>query len=343
MKKFLAIFMALMLALTCMAVFTACTESGTEAGTAAGTEAATDAGTEAATDAGTEAATEAATDAKTEAATDAATEAPAEGEVATDAAGDAETEASTEKTENAETEAATEAGTEADTTVDTEGENVLKMGTNAYFQPYEYYENEKIIGIDAEIAAAIAEKLGMKLEIVDMQFDSILTAVNEGSVDFGMAGMTITDERKEEVDFSISYANGKQMVIVKNDSPIASLDDLCAENATYKVGVQLGTTGDIYATDEFGAERVTTYSNGNEAVLALIGGDVDCVIIDNEPAKALIAANEGLKLLDTAYADEDYAICVKKGNSELLEKIDAAILELTEEGKIDEILDKYIK
>ena len=335
MKKFLAIFMALMLALTCMAVFTACTESGTEAGTAAGTEAATDAGTEAAT--------EAATDAKTEAATDAATEAPAEGEVATDAAGDAETEASTEKTENAETEAATEAGTEADTTVDTEGENVLKMGTNAYFQPYEYYENEKIIGIDAEIAAAIAEKLGMKLEIVDMQFDSILTAVNEGSVDFGMAGMTITDERKEEVDFSISYANGKQMVIVKNDSPIASLDDLCAENATYKVGVQLGTTGDIYATDEFGAERVTTYSNGNEAVLALIGGDVDCVIIDNEPAKALIAANEGLKLLDTAYADEDYAICVKKGNSELLEKIDAAILELTEEGKIDEILDKYIK
>jgi len=331
MKKFLAVFMALMLALTCMAVFTACTESGTENGTEAGTAA----GTEAATDAKTEAAT----DAKTEAATDAATEAPAEGEVATDAAGDAETEASTEKTENAETEAATEAGT----TVDTEGENVLKMGTNAYFQPYEYYENEKIVGIDAEIAAAIAEKLGMKLEIVDMQFDSILTAVNEGSVDFGMAGMTITDERKEEVDFSISYANGKQMVIVKNDSPIASLDDLCAENATYKVGVQLGTTGDIYATDEFGAERVTTYSNGNEAVLALIGGDVDCVIIDNEPAKALIAANEGLKLLETAYADEDYAICVKKGNSELLEKINTAILELTEEGKIDEILDKYIK
>ena len=220
---------------------------------------------------------------------------------------------------------------------------VIKMATNAYFQPYEFYQDGKIVGIDAEIAAAIAEKLGMTLEIVDMEFDSIITAVNEGSVDFGMAGMTVTEDRLLEVDFSISYANGVQTIIVKEDSPITSVDDLFAEGASYKVGVQLGTTGDIYATGDFGSENVTTYSNGNEAVLALLGGSVDCVIIDNEPAKALVAANEGLKTLETAYANEDYAICVKKGNSELLAKIDQAIKELTADGTIDTIVAKYIK
>ena len=243
------------------------------------------------------------------------------------------------------TEAATEAGTDASTEGDADAAEkpVLKMGTNAYFKPYEYYEGEKIIGIDAEIAAAIAEKLGMTLQIVDMEFDSILTAVNEGSVDFGMAGMTITEDRLKEVDFSISYANGVQAIIVPEGSPITCADDLYAEGTSYKVGVQLGTTGDIYATDDFGADRVTTYSNGNEAVLALIGGSVDCVIIDNEPAKALVAANAGLKILDTAYANEDYALCVKKGNTELLGKIDVAIMELIEDGSIDAIVAKYIK
>ena len=186
--------------------------------------------------------------------------------------------------------------TVADTTAapDTTEKPVLKMGTNAYFQPYEFYEGEKIVGIDAEIAAAIAEKLGMTLEIVDMEFDSILTAVNEGSVDFGMAGMTITEDRLLEVDFSISYANGVQAIIVPEGSAITCVDDLYADGTSYKVGVQLGTTGDIYATDDFGSENVTTFSNGNEAILALIGGSVDCVIIDNEPAKALVAANSGL-------------------------------------------------
>ena len=252
-------------------------------------------------------------------------------------------------TEAAKNDAATTAPatTEAATTEEADEDDgvkpVLKMGTNAYFQPYEYYDGETIVGIDAEIAAAIAEKLGMTLEIVDMEFDSILTAVNEGSVDFGMAGMTITEDRLLEVDFSISYANGVQAIIVPEGSAITSVDDLYAEGASYKVGVQLGTTGDIYATDDFGSENVTTYSNGNEAVLALIGGSVDCVIIDNEPAKALVAANSGLKILETAYANEDYAICVKKGNSELLGKIDAAIMELTEDGTIAAIVAKYIK
>ncbi len=255
--------------------------------------------------------------------------------VGCDADNDGKTETNADDTQ-AEAENGTDAGNETE-------KPVLKMGTNAYFKPYEYYEGETIIGIDAEIAAAIAEKLGMTLEIVDMEFDSILTAVNESSVDFGMAGMTITEDRLLEVDFSISYANGVQSIIVKEDSAITSVDDLYAEGASYKVGVQLGTTGDIYATDDFGASNVTTYSNGNEAVLALLGGSVDCVIIDNEPAKALVAANPGLKILETAYANEDYAICVKKGNSDLLGKLDAAILELTADGTIAAIVAKYIK
>lgn len=245
------------------------------------------------------------------------------------------------KDTTSDTKADTVAQTEAETDAKTET-NVIKMATNAYFKPYEYYEGDKIIGIDAEIAEKIAEKLGMTLEIVDMDFNSILTAVNEGSVDFGMAGMTVTEDRLEEVDFSVSYANGVQSVIVKEGSPITSVDDLYAEGASYKIGTQLGTTGDSYSTDDFGADNVVGFNNGNEAVLALLGDSVDCVIIDNEPAKAFVAANEGLKILDTSYADEDYAICVKKGNSELLDKLNAAIVELTDDGTIEGIVNKYI-
>ena len=231
-------------------------------------------------------------------------------------------------------------------TTTTEGESekkpVLKMATNAYFQPYEFYKDGQIVGIDAEIAAAIAEYLGYELVIEDMEFDTIITAVKEGSVDFGMAGMTVTSDRLLEIDFSNSYATGVQSVIVKNDSAITKVDDLFADGATYKAGVQQGTTDDIYATGDLGENRVTPYNNANNAVLALIGGDVDCVIIDNEPAKALVAANSGLKILDTSYADEDYAICVQKGNTELLNKINEAIVALTKDGTIDKIVAKYI-
>ncbi len=220
---------------------------------------------------------------------------------------------------------------------------VLKMGTNAYFKPYEYYEGEDIVGIDAEIAKAIADYLGYELVIEDMEFDSIITAVKAGSVDFGMAGMTITEDRLKDVNFSISYATGVQSIIVKSGSPIKSVDDLYAEGANYKIGVQLGTTGDIYATDDFGSENVTQYPNANNATIALLGGDVDCVIIDNEPAKALVADNEGLEILETSYADEDYAICVDKANEALLAKIDEAILALTADGTIEAIVAKYIK
>ena len=219
----------------------------------------------------------------------------------------------------------------------------LKMATNAYFQPYEFYKDGKIVGIDAEIAAAIAKYLDMELVIEDMEFDTIITAVKEGSVDFGMAGMTITSDRLLEVNFTNSYATGVQSIIVKEGSSITHVDDLFADGASQKVGVQLGTTGDIYASGDLGEDRVTQYNNGNNAVLALLGGDVDCVIIDNEPAKALVAANSGLKILDTSYADEDYAICVSKENTELLKKLNEAIVALTRDGTIDAIVAKYIK
>ena len=222
---------------------------------------------------------------------------------------------------------------------ETADKKVLKMGTNAAFPPYESKEGDEFVGIDVEIAQAIAAELGYELEIVDMEFDSIITAVNQGEVDFGMAGMTVTEERLQEVDFTVSYATGVQSVIVKEDSAIASIDDL----ADKKIGVQLGTTGDIYASGDYGEENVIKYGKGADAVIALNGGDVEAVIIDNEPAKAFVAENTGLKILDTEYAVEDYAIAIKKGNTELLDSINEALETLTANGTIDTIIAKFIK
>lgn len=214
----------------------------------------------------------------------------------------------------------------------------LTMATNAAFPPYEFYENETIVGIDAEIAGKIAEKLGMKLEIIDTEFGSIVAGVQTGKYDMGMAGMTVTEERKASVDFTTSYATGIQSIIVTGESVIATLDDLAGK----KIGVQQDTTGHIYAADEFGDEMVIPFNKGADAVEALKTGKVDCVIIDNEPAKSFIAANEGLKILDSDYAVEDYAICIAKENTELLEKVNKALEELIADGSVKAIVDKYI-
>ncbi len=216
---------------------------------------------------------------------------------------------------------------------------VLTMATNAYFPPYEYYEGDNIVGIDAEIAQAVADKLGLTLKIEDMEFDSIITAVSTGKADMGLAGMTVTEERKQNVNFSDTYATGVQVVIVPEDSDIASVDDLAGK----KIGVQLSTTGDIYCTDDFGEENVEEYNKGNDAVMALKSGKVDAVVIDNEPAKSYVEANEGLKILDTEYVTEEYAAALNKNNTELLEQINKALAELKSEGKLDEIINKYIK
>lgn len=187
-------------------------------------------------------------------------------------------------------------GVEHDLVFQENAENldVIKMGTNAEFPPYEYYTNNEIVGIDAEVAAAIADKLGMKLEIVDMAFDSVITSVQTGKVDFGMAGLTVTEERLENVNFTSSYATGVQVVIVREDSDITSVDDLFAGEKVYKIGVQTSTTGDIFATGDLedeGLAEVQRYNKGADAVAALISGKIDCVIIDNEPAEEFVAAN----------------------------------------------------
>jgi polar amino acid transport system substrate-binding protein len=212
------------------------------------------------------------------------------------------------------------------------------MATNATFPPYEYYDGDDIAGIDAEIAAAIADKLGLELKIEDMEFDSIITAVQNGKADIGLAGMTVTDERKQNVNFSETYATGIQSIIVPEDSDIASVDDLEGK----KIGVQLSTTGDIYATDDYGADNVEEYNKGADAVMALTQGKVDAVIIDNEPAKQFIANNDGLKILDTEYVEEEYAAAISKDNTALLDAVNEAMEELKADGTIQEILDKYI-
>ncbi|MBR0410305.1 MAG: amino acid ABC transporter substrate-binding protein [Eubacterium sp.] len=220
----------------------------------------------------------------------------------------------------------------------TVNDGVLTMATNAQFPPYEFYDGSNIVGIDAEIAKAVADKLGLELKIEDMEFNSIIGSVQSGKVDMGLAGMTVTEERKQSVNFTESYATGIQSIIVKEGSDIKTVDDLTGK----KIGVQLSTTGDIYATDDYGEENVEKYNKGADAVQALITDKVDCVIIDNQPAKAFVADNEGLKILDTEYTTEEYAACLSKDNEALLKAVDGAIKELKEDGTIQSILDKYI-
>lgn len=247
-------------------------------------------------------------------------------------------------------------------------DNKLVMATNAAFPPYEYKEGDKFVGIDVEIAQAIAEKLGMELVIEDVDFGAVLTGVAEGKYDMGMAGITVTDERKQNMDFSDTYATGIQVIIVKDGSSIKSLNDLfefdaegnptALKNPDIKIGVQENTTGDIYSSsaiadwgfndlnddDSVKTDRVVRYKTGAEAVSALKSDKVDCVIIDNEPAKSFVAANDGIHILEgeNEYAVEDYAICVDKGNTELLTKINKALAELKADGTIDKIIEKYI-
>ena len=221
----------------------------------------------------------------------------------------------------------------------------LHMSTNAAFPPYEMTTDDgKFEGIDVEVAAAIAEKLGLELVVDDMGFDAALTAVQQGQSDIAMAGITVTEERQKVMDFSDSYATGIQVVIVKEDSPIATVDDLA--NAGM-IGCQKATTGYIYCSDTvenggYGEDHVTAYETGAVAVQALVNGQVDAVVIDNEPAKNYVAANEGLKILDTEFAVEDYAIAVQKDNTQLLDAVNAAMAELKADGTFQAIVDKYI-
>ena len=234
--------------------------------------------------------------------------------------------------------ASSEAASAAELTTVTPGK--LTMSTNAAFPPYESTDdNGNFVGIDIDVAAAIAEKLGLELQVDDMDFDAALLAAQNGKSDMVMAGVTVTEDRQLVMDFSDSYATGIQSIIVKEDSDIASPDDL----ADKMIGTQRGTTGYIYCSDDFGDEHVTPYDNGLTAVQALVNGQVDAVVIDNAPAKEFVEANPGLKILDTAYAEEDYAIGVAKGNTAMLDAINGALEELKNDGTLQAIVDKHIK
>ena len=238
--------------------------------------------------------------------------------------------------EAASSEAASETETAELSTVEP---GKLIMSTNAAFPPYEMTtDSGEFEGIDIETAQAIADKLGLELQIDDMDFDAALLAVQLGKADMVMAGVTVTDERQNVMDFTDSYATGIQSIIVKEDSDIASVDDLAGK----KIGTQRGTTGYLYCSDDFGDENVVAYDNGLTAVQMLNNGQVDCVVIDNAPAKEFIAANPGLKLLDTAYVEESYAIGVGKGNTELKDAINTALEELKADGTLQAIVGKYI-
>ena len=219
----------------------------------------------------------------------------------------------------------------------------LHMSTNAAFPPYEMVKDDGTFeGIDVEVAAAIAEKLGLELVVDDMGFDAALLAAQNGQSDIVMAGVTVTEERAAVMEFSDSYATGVQVVIVKEGS------DVTMENLGEKmIGCQKATTGYIYASDTpenggYGEDHVIAYETGALAVEALKNGQVDCVIIDNEPAKAYVAANEGLTILDGEWVTEDYAIGMKKGNTALLEAVNNAMAELKADGTFQKIVDKYI-
>ncbi|EFB75527.1 transporter substrate-binding domain-containing protein [Subdoligranulum variabile] len=244
--------------------------------------------------------------------------------------------------EAASTEEATSEAAAAEVTTVTPGK--LTMSTNAAFPPYEMTADDgSFEGIDVEIAQAIADKLDLELQIDDMDFDAALLAAQNGKSDMVMAGVTVTDERQTVMDFSDTYANGIQVVIVPEDSDITSIDDMTGK----MIGVQRGTTGDLYCSDTvenggFGEENVTPYDNGLTAVQALMNGQVDCVVIDNAPAQEFVKANPGLKILDTEYANEEYAIGVAKGNTQLLDAINGALAELKADGTVQSIIDKYI-
>jgi len=226
-----------------------------------------------------------------------------------------------------------------------EEKKVLTMATEATFEPYEFYDGEEIVGIDVDIAKAIAEKLGYELEVVDIAFDAIIPSVQTGKYDFGAAGMTVTEERLEQINFTDSYATGVQVVIVKEDSPITSVDDLFVEGNNYYIGTQTGTTGFLYATWDIGDAGLGTvkdYAKTTDAAQALVNDQIDCILLDNEPAKAIVKNNTGLKILDTEYSVEDYAIAVAKENTELMNSINGALKELIADGTVANIVNKYI-
>lgn len=258
------------------------------------------------------------------------------GEAASDPSEAPESEAPASEAPESEAPASEAPAADGEFTTIVEGK--LTMSTNAQFPPYEMTTDDGgFEGIDVEIATAIAEKLGLELDILDMDFDSALLAVQQGKSDIVMAGVTVNEDRLLVMDFTDSYATGVQVVIVKEGSDV-TIDNM----GEGLIGTQRGTTGNIYCTDDYGEDHVVAYDDGFTAVQALMNGQVDCVVIDNAPAQEFVKNNAGLAILDTEYAVEDYAIGLNKGNTALLDAINSALAELIADGTVQSIIDKYI-
>lgn len=215
----------------------------------------------------------------------------------------------------------------------------LIMGTEAGFAPYEYYDGDEIVGIDVDIAKEIASDLGVELEIQDMTFDSVLTSVATGKVDFGCAGISITEERMESMDFSIEYTTSRQVVIVLEDSDLTDPEEV----VNVAVGVQTGTTADIVLTYDYDDVDISRYNKYLEAVEDLKAGRIDAVVMDSLPAENILAVNDGLVILDDELFTDVYAIAVQKDNTEMLESINATLERLIEEGKIEEFTTTHME
>lgn len=216
-------------------------------------------------------------------------------------------------------------------------ENQLIMVTEAGFAPYEYYENGEVVGVDVDIAREIAKYLGKTLVVKDIAFDSIINEVKTGKADFGAAGISYSEDRAKNVDFSINYAVSKQVVIVNNNSSITNVNGI----SNKKIAVQLGSIADTFVTDNIKNANVVRQKKYLAAIEDLKTGKVDCVVMDELPAKEIVSKNEGIKILDGSLTNDSYGMIVKKGNKELLDAINMVLQNLKDEGKIDEFIIKH--
>lgn len=217
----------------------------------------------------------------------------------------------------------------------------LVMGTNAEFPPFEFLENNEIVGVDPAVMALIAEEMGLELEIKDMKFDSLPIALKSGQIDIIAAGLTVKPDRAESMSFSMPYYTAAQTVIVAKDSTLEKAEDLAA----LKVGVQSGTVGEFIAEDYVDStSQIKGFANGMLAVEALKNGQVDAVIIDNNPARVYAQQNaDKLKLVEKLFDDEEYAFAVAKDNTVLLDQVNAALTKIKDDGRFDEVVTRYIK
>lgn len=216
-------------------------------------------------------------------------------------------------------------------------ENQLVMVTEAGFAPYEYYENGEVVGVDVDIAREIAKYLGKTLVVKDIAFDSIINEVKTGKADFGAAGISYSDDRAKNVDFSINYAVSKQVVIVNNNSSITNVNGI----SNKKIAVQLGSIADTFVTEKYKSANVVRQKKYLAAIEDLKTGKVDCVVMDELPAKEIVSKNEGIKILDGSLTNDSYGMIVKKGNKELLDAINTVLQNLKDESKIDEFIIKH--